>query len=164
MKRITEFLYVNFLKASSVHSMNSLVRNLLTFLLKVNLPVRILILLLYIGSIAALSLLPPQDLPKVRQFPGFDKVVHFLMYFIFSILACWAIKVEHSNLRMALIIFGAAGWGIVMEILQLTMHSGRSFSYYDILANCIGVLSGAAIYGFVSLRYKPAIKKNILQN
>ena len=35
---------------------------------------------------------------------------------------------------------------MLMEILQLNMHIGRSFSWFDMLANVVGVLVGVLTY------------------
>jgi VanZ family protein len=101
---------------------------------------------LYVGCVAALSLLPLQDLPQVPMFPEEDKLIHFLMYFGFSILFCWALKVELNISRLFFVILVTVGWGILMEYLQLDMHMGRSFSWYDELANSIGVGFGILVY------------------
>lgn len=101
---------------------------------------------LYVGCIAALSLLPPQDLPKVELFRGADKVIHLLMYLIFSLLGCWALKTESNRAGIWLILPSAIGWGLLMEFIQLEMHLGRSFSWFDALANTTGALTGILIY------------------
>ena len=127
---------------------------MITFLLKVKQTYRFAILIFYVGCIAALSLLPMQDLPRVPMFRGFDKLVHLIMYTIFSLLFCWAIKSEHNYRRMILIFVSTVSWGVFMELLQLEMHFGRSFSFYDILANFLGVTSGIIIYLLLSMKYK----------
>ena len=127
---------------------------MISFLISVRQPFRFLLVILYIGCIAALSLLPPQDLPKVQLFHGADKVVHFMMYFILSILGCWALKAEENRYGIWLIIPVAIGWGILMEFIQLEMGSGRSFSWYDIMANTTGVAVGIIIYVFASRNHK----------
>jgi len=121
---------------------------MISFFFSLNQSIRIFLVVLYACSITALSLLPPQDLPTVPLFEGADKVVHFLMYFIFSFLLCWALKTENKFQRWLLVIPVAIGWGIFMEYTQLSMHLGRSFSWYDILANGFGVMGGVAIYKF----------------
>jgi VanZ family protein len=120
------------------------------FLLGVKQPIRIVLVLLYICCIVALSLLPVQDLPKVPLFPGADKMIHFMMYFIFSLLSCWALKTEEHFYRLFLIVLLTVGWGILMEYIQLAMHMGRNFSWYDVVANSIGVLIGILIYMLVA--------------
>jgi VanZ family protein len=116
------------------------------FLFAVKQPVRIILVLLYVCCIAALSLLPPQDLPKVPLFPGADKIIHFLMYLVFSLLSCWALRTEKHFYRLFLIILISIGWGILMEYIQLAMHMGRSFSFYDVFANSLGVFVGILFY------------------
>jgi len=82
----------------------------------------------------------------VKLFEGFDKVVHFLMYLPLSALLCWNLKVELKSKNIFLAVTGAVLWGIFMEFMQLTMHLGRSFSWYDELANFAGAVLGALIY------------------
>ena len=122
---------------------------MISFLLSVRQSFRIALVIIYVGCIVTLSLLPPQDFPQLPLFQGVDKVVHFMMYFIFSLLFCWAIKTELNYYRLFFIIPGTIGWGIFMEILQYSMHIGRSFSWYDILANTVGVACGVFIYVLV---------------
>ena len=114
---------------------------------------RFALLIIYVGCIMALSLLPPQDFPQVQLFEGADKVVHFLMYLIFSLLGCWSLKTEFNRTRILFIIPITMGWGIFMEIMQLNMQIGRSFSWYDELANCVGVLVGVIGYQLAIYKY-----------
>lgn len=119
---------------------------MISYILSIRQSVRVFLVVIYVGCVAALSLLPPQDLPHVQLFDGADKLVHFGMYFLFSILFCWAIKTELNYFRLFFIIVGTVGWGILMEYMQLNMHFGRSFSWYDELANSIGVVFGILTY------------------
>lgn len=119
---------------------------MISFLLAVRQPVRILLVVLYICCIAALSLLPPQDLPQIPLFPGADKIIHFLMYLVFSLLFCWALRTEKHYYRLFFIILATIGWGVLMEFIQLEMHAGRSFSWYDVFANSLGVFVGILFY------------------
>ena len=73
-----------------------------------------------------------------------------MMYLIFSILSAWALKIELYNSRVWFIIPVTIGWGILMEFIQLEMRSGRSFSWYDILANTTGVIIVLLFYVLVS--------------
>jgi len=124
--------------------------DMITFLLRINQSVRFTLVILYVGCIVALSLLPPQAFPKLPLFAGFDKVIHFTMYFIFSMLLCWSVKTELKYMRLFLIIPVTIGWGVFMEIMQYEMHLGRSFELYDILANSIGVIVGVIFYIIVT--------------
>jgi len=124
--------------------------NMISYILSIRQSVRVFLVVIYIGFIATLSLLPPQDLPHIPMFRGADKLIHCGMYFIFSVLSCWTLKTELKYSRLFFIIIGTIGWGILMEYLQLDMHRGRSFSWYDELANSIGVIFGILIYTLVS--------------
>lgn len=123
---------------------------MISYILSIRQSVRVFLIVIYIGFIAALSLLPPQDLPQIPMFRGADKLIHCGMYFIFSVLSCWTLKTELNYSRLFYIIIGTVGWGVLMEYLQLDMNRGRSFSWYDELANSIGVTFGILIYILVS--------------
>ena len=69
-----------------------------------------------------------------------------MMYFGFSVLFCWTLKTELNLSRLFFVILVTIGWGVLMEYLQLDMHMGRSFSWYDELANSIGVCFGILVY------------------
>lgn len=122
---------------------------MISFLLSVHRAVRVVLAILYVGCIVALSLLPPKDFPQVQLFEGADKVVHFLMYYIFSFLGCWALKAELKQRVIWLILPVATGWGLLMEVFQFEMHIGRTFSWYDMLANAVGVVVGIAVYKLI---------------
>lgn len=119
---------------------------MISFLLSVRPSFRYALLVLYVGCIMALSLLPPKDLPKVELFENADKVVHFLMYFGFAMLSSWVLKVELNRLRVWFILPTTIGWGFLMEVFQFEMHLGRSYSFYDMLANTIGGTIGILVY------------------
>jgi VanZ family protein len=122
---------------------------MLSFLLTIRQPYRIILLVLYAGAIVALSLMPPGDLPEVELFAGADKMIHFLMYFIFALLGCWSAKSESLGRYFSFVLPAAIGWGFFLEVLQLSMHLGRSFSWFDMLANGIGALVGIWCYSLV---------------
>ena len=126
---------------------------MISYLLSVRTFFRYSLVVIYVGCIMALSLLPPQDLPKIQLFKGADIVIHFMMYLIFSILGCWALKAEKKRSGIWLIIPVTIGWGILMEYIQLEMDTGRSFSWYDIQANTAGVAVGIIVYVFVARKF-----------
>jgi VanZ family protein len=133
---------------------------MISFLFSVRQPIRFFIVVIYVLCIVALSLLPPQDLPRIPLFTGADKVIHIMMYFIFAILFCWAVKNESNYSWLFLIIPVTIGWGIFMEYLQLKMHMGRSFDPNDILANSFGVVSGVLVYLIAVLMMHVPYRKN----
>jgi VanZ family protein len=126
---------------------------MISYFIQVRQSTRITIVLIYLVCIAILSLLPVQDLPKVPVFRGFDKLVHFSMYFAFSFLFGWALKADHNYLWLFLIVPVAVGWGIFMEYLQLEMHRGRHFDLHDVAANSIGVCIGLLFFLLLACKY-----------
>ena len=117
-----------------------------SFFWRMNQAVRYLVFAFCAGCIIALSLLPPSDFPKVSLFHGADKVIHFLMYFIFSIIGAWTLKAESNGRNYFITGMLMVSWGMLMEVLQLIMHAGRSFSWFDMMANAVGVVAGVATY------------------
>ena len=127
------------------------------FLLSVRVFFRYALVFIYLGCLVTLSLIPPRSLPKIPLFAGADKLIHVGMYLIFAILSAWALRIEQYRWRVWLIIPVTIGWGILMEYIQLEMRRGRSFSWYDILANTTGVIIGILFYVLVS---RTAFKKS----
>jgi VanZ family protein len=128
--------------------------SMMSYLLSIRQSIRVLLVMIYVGCVAALSLLPLQDLPQVPMFRGEDKLIHFIMYFGFSVLFCWTLKTELNLSRLFFVILVTIGWGVLMEYLQLDMHMGRSFSWYDELANSIGVCFGILTYTLITRNAK----------
>ena len=102
----------------------------------------------HLAFIAVLSLVPSWLFPPSPvQVPGIDKLIHVAMYGVLGGLLRWAAGVRlgwrtHMALPMA-----AAGYGLLMEILQLGIGgAGRMFSWGDAAAN----LAGAALFWLVA--------------
>lgn len=75
---------------------------------------------------------------------GIDKVGHLVFYTMLSFLwsgACVRVKYEKF-----FVIFFCTTFGFLMEILQFYLFIGRSFEFFDALANFIGVLIGIFLY------------------
>jgi len=102
---------------------------------------------IYLVIIALLSLLPSYDIPDITLFPGADKVVHICMYLGLSFLASWSYDIGHKGMKfMYLLLAGVFMYGVVMEVLQRTMHNGRDFDFKDMIANLTGTILGLLIY------------------
>jgi VanZ family protein len=83
-----------------------------------------------------------------------DKALHFMAYFVLSMLAVAALRARRSALVAML---GLIAMGGVLELLQGLI--GRDMSAYDELANALGVLAGGAavwIVRAVLVRFGPA--------
>ena len=105
---------------------------------------------LYLAVVAILSLMPAKDLPRFTIFPEIDKLVHFSMYFGLAILACWSLEIDRKRMApIYLLLSGVFFYGVLMEILQRTMHNGRNFEFRDMIANLSGAIAGIIIYRYL---------------
>ena len=116
----------------------------------------------YIVAVAVLCFMKPSSLPQVEMdFFGIpmDKVVHFIMFLPFSILAYmtfWpadAGKLRKMAVLLIILIFGA-GMAVATEKIQ-AMTGYRSGDIMDFAADMKGILTGAALTALFIL-----LKKN----
>jgi len=83
------------------------------------------------------------------------------MYLGLSVLACWSYDISHHRMRiMYMLLAGVFMYGVLMEILQRTLHNGRSFDFKDMIANLTGAIIGLLIYKFLDkLRERTLVEK-----
>lgn len=107
-------------------------------------PVRIRrwICAVHLGLIALLSLVPVWLFPpSVAQIPGVDKWAHGAMYGLLGALLRWAIGNGPLSPASRGLPLAAAGYGLLMEFLQLWFSGGtRMFSWNDAAANLVGAV------------------------
>lgn len=108
-----------------------------------------------------LSLSRSDNFNKVRwfDFPGSDKVVHFLLYFFFMSVVIFETR-KHIDKIMHLFYFSLIPlcYGIIMEILQTLISTGRSGNIYDVIFNAAGIY--AVIILCSSVKY---LRNNIIR-
>ena len=126
---------------------------MITFIFSFKIWLRKTIAAIYLATIAVLSLMPVRELPHFTVFPEIDKVVHFSMYFGLSFLACWSFELSRDKMKsIYLLLAGVFMYGVLMEILQRTMHNGRNFDFKDMVANLTGAIVGIIIYRYFDSR------------
>lgn len=96
---------------------------------------------------ASLSTFSQDDTPKI-DIPHFDKVVHFCFYFGAAVLGTLFARETwcgRSPLHKTLVyvVFGAAAFGILIELLQYNFTTDRQGDIFDALANTCGAMAGA---------------------
>jgi len=98
-----------------------------------------------------LCTLPGENIPDPHlDIPHIDKIVHFGMFFIFSILLTHLLKLESSfclRLIYAIVIFSAFVYGGSIELLQHYFFN-RSGDVYDLSADMAGAIAGCFCYPF----------------
>jgi len=107
-----------------------------------------------------LSLTNAEKFEKVQliKIPNIDKLVHFGMYFVLMSV----IIIEHRNnlrnpFRLLLFALIPLSYGILMEILQLTLTRSRSGDIIDALFDAGGILASILLW----LLIKPAFKETL---
>jgi VanZ family protein len=92
-----------------------------------------------------------QDFSSIN-FRGLDKIVHFIMYFVFTSVILFENRNRLvSNGSVFLIGLIPFFFGSLMELMQSLVTSSRSGSVYDDLFNLAGILFSIII--FLSARY-----------
>ncbi len=90
------------------------------------------------------------------SFPHTDKIVHFIFYFGACILGVFFLREQfraNIPLENALLIMIVATviFGICIEIIQHTLTENRTGDVFDVLANTLGSIFGAAVQKYLFL-------------
>ena len=105
---------------------------------KAKLQLYLIVFLIIIGSS-----IPPKSIPnQVLLFS--DKLLHFIEYSILGFMGYRAYDSGIKNIHIMICIYGLL-FSIFDETWQLCI-SGRNFSYYDIIADLIGLIFGSSTY------------------
>jgi VanZ family protein len=96
--------------------------------------------------IAVLSLIKIGKEPI--SFSHLDKVEHLIAYFVLSLF--WLLSFESRTSKIVVTVLIVL-YGILLEVLQSELTTYRTFDYFDMIANSLGVLLA---FLAVSLRKK----------
>lgn len=108
---------------------------------------RTLFPLIWLGMIVYASLTPSENIPDLKLFPHFDKVVHFCIYLGLSFLLVPALLHRKKYLSAyGLAILLSSITGFIFELLQTYATSSRTGSMTDELANAAGAITGVILY------------------
>lgn len=107
-----------------------------------------ILLFLYLPLMLFITLMPVDLLADKSeswllslQFKNEDKVAHFILFFIFTLLLFFSQLFSQKKWLWLLPI----SLGIGIELLQNAMNLGRSFDVLDIVANTLGTFAAYAI-------------------
>jgi VanZ family protein len=108
-----------------------------------------LLTILFAIIIMILSLVPTDFSggPPSFYFPGMDKIIHAIMYGLFTMLALYEFF-KHKRLNILpflLIMLAVFFYYILMEIMQYYLVEYRSGEVNDVFANFTGVFIGATL-------------------
>lgn len=94
--------------------------------------------------------------PKLNSIPApfIDKIAHFLLYGVLTLLALYAFGGYTKNRakRRLLVVLGVILYGFFIEIVQKNFFSYRSFEISDILANLTGIFVSLLLYALIHLK------------
>ena len=113
-----------------------------------------ILLVIYLAAVAYICFASQGDLPSFDEWPfkiPADKVVHFLMFLPWPILACLSVlPFDAGRTRKAVIVMmlmtlaGCAIAGVTEWIQGLLPY--RSKDIFDCIADCLGLLTGALLF------------------
>jgi len=105
---------------------------------------------IWLAVILYLSLMPGEEIPRIPLFsmPHFDKLVHFIFYFVFALLL---IKPYFTILKRAYLLSFLTALTIsgCIEILQATLTKQRHGDWFDFLANLTGIVVALLLHHFL---------------
>ena len=93
---------------------------------------------------------------RIHPMPNTDKLIHFMMYLIFTVIFFYEYRKTHpiKQLRFYLVVMTLPIiYGGLMELFQSIFTTNRSADVFDFLANSVGVFVGVTIsYTFYYVR------------
>ena len=111
--------------------------------------------------IFVLCILPPGNFHSVR-IPYFDKIAHFGIFFVQSLLLSLFFNFRTRKSYIQIIFLStllAFVYGGLIEILQSKFFN-RSGEFLDLIADILGAFSGAIIYPTIIRLYRRIVKRD----
>lgn len=103
------------------------------------------------GSISKISFFKP-----FFTFKYTDKIVHFFLFFCLAILVYYAYR-----LRFLLVFIFTFSVSFLVEVAQHVLPFGRSFDWFDLLANALGTLTAIIVlWLFYPIKKLPKSQKS----
>lgn len=117
----------------------------------------LVITILFALLIFVLSVIPTDingDTPSF-YFPGMDKIIHALMYGIFTVLVLnqYLQKRPFRALSLLLLLVAVFSYSVLMELVQLYIVEYRSGDWKDAAANLSGIVF-ASLFVFLVKRFR----------
>lgn len=88
---------------------------------------------------------------------GWDKLLHAAAYALLALAVAQYLQIHAADSRRASIYAAllATAYGGLMEILQLTLQTGRTAEWGDLVANAVGALAGCVIFRQAAALFSP---------
>lgn len=116
------------------------------------------ILIAWIIIVLFLISWPFPDIPEVSRFDYSDKIVHMVLFGVFTFLLNESLLSKGLRRHPSAIagLIGGSAYAGLAEIIQI-FAPGRSCSIYDFYAGAIGALIAVIIFYFLKARQKKRI-------
>ncbi len=128
-------------------------------------PLRLRFWMFFAWASAILYLSLTSDPPQAPGMLGWDKLQHALAYGLLTLLAArllaqWLDETGWRVLGSALVV--SIFYGILIEILQLTVETGRAAEVLDVIADAVGALVVCVLLSHRSVAkfYRPKLSDN----
>lgn len=112
----------------------------------------LLLAIIWLVFITIASLVSFNSIPNIGIL-NYDKIIHFLFYFIVVLL--WGLAKSKSQFKAKpdfLVVIIAIFYGIVIEILQQKVTATRKADLYDVVANTFGAFTAYGV--LLGIKYK----------
>lgn len=98
--------------------------------------------------IGVLSLIKAPESPIKISYQ--DKIYHAMAYFTLAITWLFSFPIsKRKNTVKYTIALGCVFYGIIIEVLQTTLTTYRTASFFDVVANTIGVFMALLIFNSI---------------
>ena len=100
--------------------------------------------ILYTLWLITISLITVKHVP-ILGFSFEDKIYHLIAYAILAFLWISYFKVTKRKSILKGLFIGLLAFGVILESIQHQINPNRTFDFYDLIANCLGVVFGTVI-------------------
>lgn len=97
------------------------------------------------------SSLNNNSIPDIQflNIPGFDKVIHFIWYFVLFLFLAAAISKQIKKVKIKqyiILLFVCITYGGLLELLQGSVFTKRSEDIFDFIANGAGAVAASLLF------------------
>ena len=116
-------------------------------------------------GVVALSLTKIGAYVPTHDVTHLDKVMHFGAYFVLTVFWMFALKNGSKQLiRSLLVAIGLILLGIILEVVQGVFTTYRTFDWWDVLANSLGVVVAIGLYAMRIKKNENSCKKDLYKS
>lgn len=108
-------------------------------------------LILYTLGMIGVAVIP--DLSNIEGISGNDKVLHFLEFFIFTVLLLATLAIDEIKDYYVIALVIVLSLVVISEAIQIPIV-GRTFSVKDIIADLAGITTGFIVFWLARLEWK----------